>query len=126
MMYWRHDNIAGKDVAAGVVLLTTGIPPMAAQFTRRADLLSDTQSGRASLAKPTLSVSQNTVIEQRDMMTFYCHTDADNVTIHWTSNNSPLALNERIKLSADHKNFTILVVRRKDSGSYQCEVRLWL
>lgn len=76
-----------------------------------------------SLAKPTLSVSQSTVVELRDMVTFYCHTDVDNVTIHWTSNNSPLALNERMKLSADHKNLTILVVQREDSGSYQCDVQ---
>ncbi|XP_041911535.1 carcinoembryonic antigen-related cell adhesion molecule 20 [Arvicola amphibius] len=106
-----------------VVLLTIWIPPMAAQFTHPADLLSNTPSGRASLARPTLSVSQSTVIELRDMVTFYCHADADNVTIHWTSNNSPLASTERIKLSADHKNLTILVVQREDLGSYQCEVR---
>ncbi|KAM7340210.1 hypothetical protein ACRRTK_000825 [Alexandromys fortis] len=106
-----------------VTLLTTWIPPMAAQFTRPADLLSNTPSGRVSLAKPTLSVSQSTVVELRDMVTFYCHTDDDNVTIHWTSNNSPLASNEHVKLSADHKNLTILVVQRKDSGSYQCEVQ---
>ena len=55
-------------------------------------------------------------------MTFYCHTDVDNVTIHWTYNNSTLVLNERMKLSADNKSLTILVVQREDSGSYQCEV----
>ncbi|KAK7800967.1 hypothetical protein U0070_004649 [Myodes glareolus] len=134
-------------ILLSVVLLTTRIPPMAAQFTRPADLLSNTQSGRdpfvicsskyvslwwchcfsfllssASLAKPTLSVSQSTVIELRSMMTFYCRTDVDNVTIHWTYNNSTLVLNERMKLSADNKSLTILVVQREDSGSYQCEV----
>lgn len=77
----------------------------------------------ASLAKPTLTVSQSTVIELRDMTTFYCCTDVDNVTIHWISNNSSLALNERMKLSADNKSLTILVVQREDSGSYQCEVQ---
>lgn len=76
----------------------------------------------ASLAKPTLSVSQSTVIELRNMTTFYCRTDVDNVTIHWTSNNSTLVLNERVKLSADNKSLTILVVQREDLGSYQCEV----
>ncbi|XP_041509304.1 carcinoembryonic antigen-related cell adhesion molecule 20 [Microtus oregoni] len=110
-------------ILLSVALLTTWIPPMAAQFTGPADLLSSTPGGRASLVKPTLSVSKNTVVELRDMVTFYCHTDADNVTIHWTSNNFPLASNERVKLSADHKNLTILVVQREDSGSYLCEVR---
>ncbi|KAL6083676.1 hypothetical protein STEG23_027667 [Scotinomys teguina] len=104
-------------------LLTTWTSPAAAQFTRHADVLSNTQKGRASLAKPTLSVSQSIVIEQRDVATFYCDSKVENITIHWISNNSSLVLNERMKLSADHKTLTILIVQREDSGSYQCEVR---
>lgn len=77
----------------------------------------------AALAKPSLSVSQRTVTEQREGTVFSCDTEVDNVTIHWVSNNSPLTLNERMKLSADHKTLTILIVDRQDSGSYQCEVR---
>lgn len=77
----------------------------------------------ASLAKPTLTVSQIIVTEQRDKAVFSCKTNAVNVTIHWVSNNSSLLLNERMKLSADHKTLTILLVQREDSGSYLCEVQ---
>lgn len=101
----------------------TWSPPAAAQFTGHADLLSNTQMERASLAKPILTVSQSVVTEQRDMADFYCATNAVNATIHWVFNNSPLMLNERMKLSADNKNLTVLVVQREDSGSYLCEVQ---
>lgn len=104
-------------------LLTTWNPLAAAQFTDHAELLSNTQMERASLAKPILTVRQRVVTEQRDMADFYCATNAVNATIHWVFNNSPLVLNERMKLSADNKNLTVLVVQREDSGSYLCEVQ---
>ncbi|NP_001163795.1 carcinoembryonic antigen-related cell adhesion molecule 20 precursor [Rattus norvegicus] len=104
-------------------LLTTWNPLAAAQFTDHAELLSNTQMERASLAKPILTVRQRVVTEQRDMADFYCATNAVNATIHWVFNNSLLVLNERMKLSADNKNLTVLVVQREDSGSYLCEVQ---
>ncbi|XP_034374341.1 cell adhesion molecule CEACAM20 [Arvicanthis niloticus] len=104
-------------------LLITWSPPAAARFTGQADPLSNTQMERAPLAKPTLTVSQRTVTEQREKAVFSCRTNAVNVTIHWVSNNSSLLLNERMKLSADNKTLTILLVQREDSGSYLCEVQ---
>ncbi|XP_051017973.1 carcinoembryonic antigen-related cell adhesion molecule 20 [Acomys russatus] len=103
-------------------LLTAWNPPAAARFTRHADLLSNPERERALLDKPTLSAIQSTVSEQREMAIFYCDTKADNATIHWVVNNSPLVLNERMMLSADDKTLTILTVDRGDAGSYQCNV----
>lgn len=77
----------------------------------------------AAALGPTLTVSQSLVTEQRDTAVFYCNTSADDVTIHWVYNNSPLAVNERMVLSADNKTLTILVVQREDWGSYLCEVQ---
>ncbi|GAB1291682.1 Carcinoembryonic antigen-related cell adhesion molecule 20 [Apodemus speciosus] len=77
----------------------------------------------APRAKPTLRVSQSLVTEQRDKVVFYCDTGADNddVAVHWMYNNSSLAVNERMLLSADNKTLTILVVQREDLGSYLCD-----
>lgn len=36
-------------------------------------------------------------------------------------NDSPLAVNERMMLSADNKTLTILAVQREDLGSYLCD-----
>lgn len=74
-----------------------------------------------SLAKPTISVSQGTVIEHRENVTFYCDTPDVNITIHWVFNHQPLPSHERIQLSTDGKTLTILSVQRKDAGTYQCE-----
>uniref|UniRef100_A0A8D2DFD4 CEA cell adhesion molecule 20 n=1 Tax=Sciurus vulgaris TaxID=55149 RepID=A0A8D2DFD4_SCIVU len=76
---------------------------------------------RDPLAKPTVSASQNTVTEHREMVTFYCDTVDVNVTIHWVFQNQPLVFNERMLLSADGKMLTLLTVQREDSGTYQCE-----
>lgn len=110
-------------ILLSALLPTTWRPPAAAHFIHRADLLSNTQMERAPLAKPNLTVNQRIVTEQREMAVFYCNTTADNITIHWASNNSLLVLNERMKLSADNKTLTILIVQREDSGSYLCEVK---
>ncbi|XP_031239982.1 carcinoembryonic antigen-related cell adhesion molecule 20 [Mastomys coucha] len=104
-------------ILLSALLLTTWSPPAAAA------LHSNTQTERALQAKPSLTVSQSVVTEQRDMAVFYCNTSTDNATIHWASNNSPLVCNERMKLSADKKTLTILIVQREDSGSYLCEVQ---
>ncbi|ELR53075.1 Carcinoembryonic antigen-related cell adhesion molecule 20, partial [Bos mutus] len=74
-----------------------------------------------SLAKPTISVSQGTVIEHRENVTFYCDTPDVNITIHWVFNHQPLPSHERVQLSTDGKTLTILSVQRKDAGTYQCE-----
>lgn len=74
-----------------------------------------------TLAKPTISVSQGTVIEHRENVTFYCDTPDVNITIRWVSNHQPLPSHERIQLSTDGKNLTILTVQRQDAGEYQCE-----
>uniref|UniRef100_A0A4W2E4L4 Ig-like domain-containing protein n=1 Tax=Bos indicus x Bos taurus TaxID=30522 RepID=A0A4W2E4L4_BOBOX len=79
------------------------------------------QTHGRSLAKPTISVSQGTVIEHRENVTFYCDTPDVNITIHWVFNHQPLPSHERIQLSTDGKTLTILSVQRKDAGTYQCE-----
>uniref|UniRef100_A0A4W2I6Y6 CEA cell adhesion molecule 20 n=1 Tax=Bos indicus x Bos taurus TaxID=30522 RepID=A0A4W2I6Y6_BOBOX len=79
------------------------------------------QTHGRSLAKPTISVSQGTVIEHRENVTFYCDTPDVNITIHWVFNHQPLLFHERIQLSTDGKTLTILSVQRKDAGTYQCE-----
>ncbi|XP_068849189.1 carcinoembryonic antigen-related cell adhesion molecule 20 [Capricornis sumatraensis] len=73
------------------------------------------------LAKPTLSVSQGTVIEHRENVTFYCGTPDVNINIHWVFSHQPLPSHERIQLSTDGKTLTILTVQRQDAGMYQCE-----
>lgn len=75
-----------------------------------------------SLAKPTIAVSQGTAIEHREGVSFYCDTKDVNITIYWVSNNHPLKFDERMWLSTDRKNLTILTVQREDAGTYQCEV----
>nr|XP_010945086.1 carcinoembryonic antigen-related cell adhesion molecule 20 isoform X2 [Camelus bactrianus] len=123
-------------------LLTVWSLPAAAQLSRGASLLKTIQSEKdvvpsvfetplitprmrsrsKPLAKPTISVSQGTAIEQREMVTFYCDTKDVNITIHWVSNSLPLVFHERTWLSTDRKNLTILTVQREDAGTYQCEV----
>ncbi|XP_077836410.1 cell adhesion molecule CEACAM20 isoform X4 [Macaca mulatta] len=100
-------------------LWTLWNPPAAAQLTLDANPLDATQK----LAKPTIAVSPGTAIEQKDMVTFYCNTKDVNITIHWVSNNLSLVFHERMQLSKDGKNLTILVVQREDSGTYHCEAR---
>ncbi|KAG8507039.1 Carcinoembryonic antigen-related cell adhesion molecule 20, partial [Galemys pyrenaicus] len=75
------------------------------------------------LAKPTIAVSHDSVIENRKNVSFYCHTNDVNITIHWISNNVPLVIHERVQLSADGKTLTILTVQREDTGTYQCKVQ---
>ncbi|XP_072872404.1 cell adhesion molecule CEACAM20 isoform X3 [Chlorocebus sabaeus] len=122
-------------------LWTLWSPPAAAQLTLDANPLDATQSedvvlsvfgtsrtpqihGRSrELAKPTIAVSSGTAIEQKDMVTFYCNTKDVNITIHWVSNNLSVVFNERMQLSKDGKNLTILIVQREDSGTYQCEAQ---
>ncbi|XP_043292081.1 carcinoembryonic antigen-related cell adhesion molecule 20 isoform X2 [Cervus canadensis] len=95
-------------------LLTVWSLAAAAQISRDAFTLK-------TLAKPTISVSQGTVIEHRENVTFYCDTPDVNITIRWVSNHQPLPSHERIQLSTDGKNLTILTVQRQDAGEYQCE-----
>lgn len=73
------------------------------------------------LARPTISISQDTAIEQRGQVTLFCDTKNANVTIHWFANNVPLVFHERMLLSTDGKKLTILTVRREDSGTYKCK-----
>nr|XP_020028511.1 carcinoembryonic antigen-related cell adhesion molecule 20 [Castor canadensis] len=117
-------------------LLTTCSPPASAQATSSAtqtekDVVLGLETPwttqlhgrcREPLAKPTISVNQDTVIEHRGMVTFTCSTADVNVTIHWVFNSLPLVFNERMLLSEDNKTLTILTVQREDAGSYQCEV----
>ncbi|XP_058136375.1 cell adhesion molecule CEACAM20 isoform X2 [Dasypus novemcinctus] len=105
-------------------LLIVWSPLAAAQFTLDPSLQNMTP--RESLAKPNISVSQSSVIEQRATVYFSCVTSDVNITIHWVFNNAFLVLQEGMHLSADGKTLTILTVQRKDSGPYQCEVRGFL
>ncbi|XP_052022336.1 carcinoembryonic antigen-related cell adhesion molecule 20 [Apodemus sylvaticus] len=116
------DLYGSNRLLSDAFLLSTRGPPAAAHVPRHADPLSRSQMEKAALG-PTLTVSQSLVTEQRDTAVFYCNTNADDVTVHWVYNNSPLAVNERMVLSADNKTLTILVVQREDWGSYLCEVQ---
>uniref|UniRef100_A0A8C0M637 Ig-like domain-containing protein n=1 Tax=Canis lupus familiaris TaxID=9615 RepID=A0A8C0M637_CANLF len=78
------------------------------------------------LAKPTISISQNTATEQMEQVTFYCYTKDANVTIQWFFKDVPLVFHERMQLSTDGKNLTILTVQREDSGIYKCEAQGFL
>ncbi|XP_013844136.2 carcinoembryonic antigen-related cell adhesion molecule 20 isoform X5 [Sus scrofa] len=113
---WAH-HWAGLLLSAS--LLTTWSLPAAAQLTLGDRLPKAT---RSSLAKPTIAVSQGTAIEHREGVSFYCDTKDVNITIYWVSNNHPLKFDERMWLSTDRKNLTILTVQREDAGTYQCEV----
>ncbi|XP_066229806.1 carcinoembryonic antigen-related cell adhesion molecule 20 [Saccopteryx leptura] len=108
----------GTGILLSASLLTMWSLPAAAQLNLDTNLLNTIQK---SLAKPTISVSQGTVQEQREMVTFYCDTKDTNITIHWVFNNLPLVFHERMQLSPDGKTLTILAVQREDAGTYQCE-----
>ncbi|XP_040108566.1 carcinoembryonic antigen-related cell adhesion molecule 20 [Oryx dammah] len=108
----RGHRWAGTLLSAS--LLTVWSLAAAAQISRDAIT-------QKPLAKPTISVSQGTVIEHRENVTFYCDTPDVNITIHWVSNHQPLPSHERIQLSTDGKILTILSVQRQDAGTYQCE-----
>ncbi|XP_045670100.1 carcinoembryonic antigen-related cell adhesion molecule 20 isoform X1 [Ursus americanus] len=99
-------------------LLTMWSLPAAAQLTLAASPLNITQE---LLARPTISISQDTAIEQRGQVTLFCDTKNANVTIHWFANDVPLVFHERMLLSTDGKKLTILTVRREDSGTYKCK-----
>ncbi|XP_013364124.1 PREDICTED: carcinoembryonic antigen-related cell adhesion molecule 20 [Chinchilla lanigera] len=92
--------------------------PAAAQLSPQAS----SPNTQRLLVKPTISVSQGTVIEHTGVVTFYCGTTDVDVFIKWVFNNIPLVLNERMQLSADGRSLTIHPVQREDAGSYQCEV----
>ncbi|KAL0609707.1 Carcinoembryonic antigen-related cell adhesion molecule 20 [Plecturocebus cupreus] len=135
---WGHHWIG---ILLSASLWTLWSPPVAAQFSFNANPCDTTQNekdvlsvcgtprtpqthGRSrGLAKPTIKVSLDIAIEQKEMVTFYCNTRDVNITIHWVSNNLPLMFHERMQLSRDGKNLTILIVQREDSGTYQCEAR---
>ncbi|KAB0349831.1 hypothetical protein FD754_014688, partial [Muntiacus muntjak] len=114
-------------------LLTVWSLAAAAQISRDAFTLSEkdvvpstfgapwSPQTHETLAKPTISVSQSTVIEHRENVTFCCDTPDVDITIHWVSNHQPLPSHERIQLSTDGRNLTILTVQRQDAGEYQCE-----
>ncbi|XP_072610699.1 cell adhesion molecule CEACAM20 isoform X2 [Vulpes vulpes] len=97
--------------------------PAAAQLTLDANPFTATQG---LLAKPTISISQNTATEQMEQVTFYCYTKDANVTIQWFFKDVPLVFHERMQLSTDGKNLTILTVQREDSGIYKCEAQGFL
>ncbi|XP_037380280.1 carcinoembryonic antigen-related cell adhesion molecule 20-like, partial [Talpa occidentalis] len=94
--------------------------PATAQLTLDANLVNTTQK---LLAKPTITVSHDSVIEHKENVSFHCDTNDVNITIHWVSNNLPLVIHERMHLSADGKTLTILTVHREDFGTYQCKVQ---
>nr|XP_012418005.1 PREDICTED: carcinoembryonic antigen-related cell adhesion molecule 20 [Odobenus rosmarus divergens] len=102
------------------LLLTTWSPPAAVQFTLDANPLTTTEE---LPGRPTISISQDTAIEQREQVTLYCDTKDANVTIHWFSNDLPLVFHERMLLSTDGKKLTILTVQREDSAAYKCKAQ---
>ncbi|KAF3814686.1 hypothetical protein GH733_016962, partial [Mirounga leonina] len=102
------------------MLLTMWSPPAAVQFTLDATPLTTTQE---LPGRPTISISQDTAIEQREQVTLYCNTKDANVTIHWFSNDLPLVFHERMLLSTDGKKLTILTVQREDSATYKCKAQ---
>nr|XP_055165803.1 carcinoembryonic antigen-related cell adhesion molecule 20 isoform X3 [Nyctereutes procyonoides] len=104
-------------------LLTLWSLSAAAQLTLDANPFTTTQG---LLAKPTISISQNTATEQMEQVTFYCYTKDANVTIQWFFKDVPLVFHERMQLSTDGKNLTILTVQREDSGIYKCEAQGFL
>ncbi|EPQ20749.1 Carcinoembryonic antigen-related cell adhesion molecule 21 [Myotis brandtii] len=69
---------------------------------------------------PTLLASNTTVTENEDAMAMTCYTDESST--NWLFNATSLQLRERMKLSQDHRPFTIDPVRREDAGNYQCKV----
>ncbi|XP_006732059.1 carcinoembryonic antigen-related cell adhesion molecule 20 [Leptonychotes weddellii] len=139
---WGH-HWAGILLAA--LLLTMWSPPAAVQFTLDATPLTTTQGEKDVVpsrsgtpwapqtcgrfrdvelpGRPTISISRDTAIEQREQVTLYCNTKDANVTIHWFSNDLPLVFHERMLLSTDGKKLTILTVQREDSATYKCKAQ---
>ncbi|KAM9034724.1 cell adhesion molecule CEACAM5-like [Sarcophilus harrisii] len=72
--------------------------------------------------KPNLTVNRTSVIEN-DTLDFTCGTEQAGGNILWFFNNISLILNEKMKLSMNNQTLTILSVKRKGAGSYQCEIR---
>ncbi|XP_043849853.1 carcinoembryonic antigen-related cell adhesion molecule 2-like [Dromiciops gliroides] len=74
-----------------------------------------------NLAKPNISV-KGTNIRENDSLVLTCSTKNEGLSILWFFNNKPLSLNERMNRSENNQTLTIRSVKRKDTGSYQCEV----
>ncbi|XP_028385908.1 carcinoembryonic antigen-related cell adhesion molecule 21-like [Phyllostomus discolor] len=80
--------------------------------------------GRLTVYEPELVVSlvasNTTVTENKDSVVLTCNTNA--LFIHWLFKGMNLKLNERMKISEDHRSLTIDPVKREDAGYYWCEV----
>ncbi|XP_035868064.1 carcinoembryonic antigen-related cell adhesion molecule 21-like [Phyllostomus discolor] len=80
--------------------------------------------GRLNVYEPDLVVSlvasNTTVTENKDTVILTCNTNA--LYIHWLFYGMKLQLNERMKLSTDHRTLTIDPVKREDAGIYWCDV----
>ncbi|XP_036923691.1 carcinoembryonic antigen-related cell adhesion molecule 21-like [Sturnira hondurensis] len=80
--------------------------------------------GKLTVYEPELVVSlvasNTTVTENKDSVVLTCNTNA--LFIHWLFKGMNLKLNERMKVSEDHRSLTINPVKREDSGHYWCEV----
>ncbi|XP_053511724.1 carcinoembryonic antigen-related cell adhesion molecule 1-like [Artibeus jamaicensis] len=80
--------------------------------------------GRLTVYEPKLVVSlvasNTTVRENEDTAVLTCNTNA--LFIHWLFKGMDLKLNERMKVSEDHRSLTISPVKREDAGYYWCEV----
>ncbi|KAM5297493.1 cell adhesion molecule CEACAM21-like [Glossophaga mutica] len=68
----------------------------------------------------SLVASNTAVTENKDSVVLTCNTNAH--SIHWLFKGMNLKLNERMKVSEDHRSLTINPVKREDAGYYWCEV----
>ncbi|XP_044524500.1 uncharacterized protein LOC123240852 [Gracilinanus agilis] len=73
------------------------------------------------LVNPNIAVNSTNIIEN-DSLALTCSTENKEENILWFFNNQPLTLNERMKISKSNETLTIMNAKRKDTGSYQCEV----
>ncbi|KAM5297496.1 cell adhesion molecule CEACAM21-like [Glossophaga mutica] len=88
------------------------------------DVIKEIRFGQLNVYEPdlvvSLTASNTTVTENKDTVVLTCNTNA--LYIHWLFYGMKLQLNERMKLSADHRTLTIEPVKREDAGIYHCDV----
>uniref|UniRef100_A0A5F8HBW2 Carcinoembryonic antigen-related cell adhesion molecule 6-like n=1 Tax=Monodelphis domestica TaxID=13616 RepID=A0A5F8HBW2_MONDO len=73
------------------------------------------------LVNPNITVNSTNIIEN-DSLVLTCSSENKGGNILWFFNNQPLTLNERMNISENNETLTIMNVKWKDTGSYQCEV----
>nr|XP_005589432.2 carcinoembryonic antigen-related cell adhesion molecule 1 isoform X5 [Macaca fascicularis] len=93
----------------------------------KGDLVNEEATGQfrvyPELPKPNITINNSNPVEDKDVVTFTCESEAQDTTYLWWVNNQSLPVSSRLQLSNGNKTLTLLSVLRNDTGPYECEIQ---